>query len=614
MWSDERRWGKAKACPEQSRRGGNLFRRPYSWGALIALLVLLVVILGCGGATPTDTPILTPTPTLLPALIPTTTATPAPTVTSEPIPTLTSTATPTATPTTIPLPQRPLIRLRHDGQVYSGAAGTSCWPVDAVRPGDRLCADEGPFPWEVLDTATAVPVSMGDSIIVEIDADDRPNGLQVAIFDSDSKAASAAAAQVIELEAGFTAPFTVDLLSGTYYIHISGQWDDGDIAYKFKMVVTSSPMSSSLPQRPLIRLRHDGQVYSGVAGTSCWPVDAARPGDRLCADEGPFPWEVLDTATAVPVSMGDSVIVVIDADDRPNGLKVAIFDSDSTAASAAAALVIDLEAGFTAPFTVDLPSGTYYIRISGQWDDGDIAYKFKMAVTASPMSSEEHTLEENPIEFVMKDKYLLGEAIEIGIRNNSSVSFLYNIYQPACENLEFYGGSGLFGIPEGAHCDIPGGSELKPGEEVVLLTWKQEECIAADFGCIESVPVTAGRYRIVGEFYQSKGPPQGRPDEGSKTVIDWSFIIESPLAELAKEDLARRLGVPVAAIEVKSAEPVSWPDTSMGCPEPGSMYAQVITPGYRIILSYESKEYSYHSDSDGPPFLCEKPSPIAMST
>ena len=28
----------------------------------------------------------------------------------------------------------------------------------------------------------------------------------------------------------------------------------------------------------------------------------------------------------------------------------------------------------------------------------------------------EHTLEENPIEFVMKDKYLLGEAIDINRR------------------------------------------------------------------------------------------------------------------------------------------------------------------------------------------------------
>ena len=67
---------------------------------------------------------------------------------------------------------------------------------------------------------------------------------------------------------------------------------------------------------------------------------------------------------------------------------MAIYDDASKTASAAAAQVIKLESGFTAPFSVDVPAGTYYIRVSGQWDDGDIAYKFKMVVTGSPMSSE----------------------------------------------------------------------------------------------------------------------------------------------------------------------------------------------------------------------------------
>ena len=159
------------------------------------------------------------------------------------------TLTPTANLTTIFSPQRPMIRLRHDGQVYSGVVGTSCWPVET---GASLCGDEGPLPWDIVDTATgescpsgaswcgtAVPVPMGDSIIVEIDADDQPNSLQVAIFDNASKAHSDPPAQVIKLATDFSAPFAIDLPAGTYYIRVSGQWDDGDIAYKFKMVVTS---------------------------------------------------------------------------------------------------------------------------------------------------------------------------------------------------------------------------------------------------------------------------------------------------------------------------------------------------------------------------------------
>ena len=155
-------------------------------------------------------------------------------VTPTPGPALTPTST--VNPTTIQVPQRPLIRLSHNEQVYKGVAGNFCWPVET---GVSLCGDEPFLLWEVLDTATAVPMAMVDSIIVEIDADDQPKSLQAAIFDNASKTASAVATQVIKLETGLTAPFAVDLPAGTYYIRISGQWDDGDIAYKFKMMVTS---------------------------------------------------------------------------------------------------------------------------------------------------------------------------------------------------------------------------------------------------------------------------------------------------------------------------------------------------------------------------------------
>ena len=212
------------------RWDGNLFRRPFNPGAFITILFLLVIMLGCGGATSTAMPIPTPTPTPLPALTPT--------------------PTPVANPTTILLPQWPLIRLRYDGQVYSGVAGNSCWPVNPLRPRDKVCGDEGALPWEIVDTATgnscpagaswcgaAVPVPMGDSIIVEIDADDQPKGLQVAIYDNASRANSDPPTQIIKLETGFPAPFAVDVPAGTYYLRISGQWDEGGVSYKFKMVV-----------------------------------------------------------------------------------------------------------------------------------------------------------------------------------------------------------------------------------------------------------------------------------------------------------------------------------------------------------------------------------------
>ena len=80
----------------------------------------------------------------------------------------------------------------------------------------------------------------------------------------------------------------------------------------------------------------------------------------------------------------------------------------------------------------------------------------------------------------------------------------------------------------------------------------------------------------------------------------------SPL-EQAKADLAERLGVPVDDVTVVSSEEVTWPDSSLGCPQPGMMYAQVLTDGSRILLSAGGRTYEYHSGGHRPPFLCETP-------
>jgi len=75
--------------------------------------------------------------------------------------------------------------------------------------------------------------------------------------------------------------------------------------------------------------------------------------------------------------------------------------------------------------------------------------------------------------------------------------------------------------------------------------------------------------------------------------------------ELAKADLARRLEISVSEILVISVEAVDWPDTSLGCPEPGMMYAQVITPGYLIVLEAAGQTYEYHTDRSDQVVLCQ---------
>ncbi|MBI3361134.1 MAG: hypothetical protein HY023_08490, partial [Chloroflexi bacterium] len=41
-----------------------------------------------------------------------------------------------------------------------------------------------------------------------------------------------------------------------------------------------------------------------------------------------------------------------------------------------------------------------------------------------------------------------------------------------------------------------------------------------------------------------------------------------------------------------------WPDTSMGCPEAGKLYSQIIVEGYRIVLESGGKKYAYHTSQE----------------
>jgi len=57
----------------------------------------------------------------------------------------------------------------------------------------------------------------------------------------------------------------------------------------------------------------------------------------------------------------------------------------------------------------------------------------------------------------------------------------------------------------------------------------------------------------------------------------------------ARRVLAERLEVPADSFELVSVERSEWGDTSLGCPEKGMVYAQVVTSGYRVLLRLDDK-------------------------
>ncbi len=75
----------------------------------------------------------------------------------------------------------------------------------------------------------------------------------------------------------------------------------------------------------------------------------------------------------------------------------------------------------------------------------------------------------------------------------------------------------------------------------------------------------------------------------------------------ALQDLCSRHSCHPALISLISLETHTWPDTSLGIPVPGQIYAQIQTPGLVIRLQAADTLHTYHTSMQGPPRCLDAP-------
>jgi hypothetical protein len=98
-------------------------------------------------------------------------------------------------------------------------------------------------------------------------------------------------------------------------------------------------------------------------------------------------------------------------------------------------------------------------------------------------------------------------------------------------------------------------------------------------------------------------PPASSPGSFPGVAMDPS----SPLVTDAIADLAGQLDISTGDVTVVAAREVTWPDGSLGCPEPGMMYTQALVDGTLVVLEADGQRYEYHGGT--PLVLCENPKP-----
>ena len=76
-------------------------------------------------------------------------------------------------------------------------------------------------------------------------------------------------------------------------------------------------------------------------------------------------------------------------------------------------------------------------------------------------------------------------------------------------------------------------------------------------------------------------------------------IVPGEIETAARKLLADELGVDEGDFRLDSSEGVGWSDASLGCLQEGYAYAQVITPGYKLVFDHAGTSYAVHTNSDG---------------
>src|SRR5262245_59833297 len=93
----------------------------------------------------------------------------------------------------------------------------------------------------------------------------------------------------------------------------------------------------------------------------------------------------------------------------------------------------------------------------------------------------------------------------------------------------------------------------------------------------------------------SQVPASASGAEGQPAVVDEAVRTAAAYVSVAPTD-----------VQVQLVEAREWPDSSLGCPRPGLMYSQIVTPGYLIVLQAGGRVLEYHSDARGRVVLCQE--------
>lgn len=95
-------------------------------------------------------------------------------------------------------------------------------------------------------------------------------------------------------------------------------------------------------------------------------------------------------------------------------------------------------------------------------------------------------------------------------------------------------------------------------------------------------------------------PPLASVQPSSGAAASPDAAPPSPeLIAAVKARVSQEFGVAESQLQVQESQAVDWSDSCLGAAEAGELCAQMITPGYRIVLSSGTQQFEVHTDRTG---------------
>jgi hypothetical protein len=113
-----------------------------------------------------------------------------------------------------------------------------------------------------------------------------------------------------------------------------------------------------------------------------------------------------------------------------------------------------------------------------------------------------------------------------------------------------------------------------------------------------STPPLASGVPSPSSSVQLPPPPSGDPSAAAN--------VPPNLLSQILDDAAKRTGMAANQMQVTSVQAQTWSDGSLGCPEPGMNYIQIMIDGFQIFVQAGERTLDYRTSDRGAFKLCEK--------